>query len=67
MLQKNYVFNKELLKKLYEITVIPRFKLHLIQINRIRTQIQVRGNKKFDDVNRNNVNRGDLYRSIAVF
>ena len=29
-------------------------------------QIEVRGNKKFDDVNRNNVNRGDINRSITV-
>ena len=30
------------------------------------TQIEVRGNKKFDDVNRNNVNRGNVNRRITV-
>ena len=29
-------------------------------------QIEFKGNKKFDDVNRNNVNRGDIDRRITV-
>ena len=28
------------------------------------TQIEVRGNEQFDDVNRNNANRGDVNRKI---
>ena len=35
-------------------------------VNRMTTQIEVRGNIKFDDVNRNNVNRGDVNRRITV-
>ena len=35
-------------------------------INRMTTQIEVRGNKIFDAVNRNNVNRGDENRGITV-
>ena len=30
------------------------------------TQIEVRGDKKFDDVNRNNVNRDDVNRRITL-
>ena len=29
-------------------------------VNRLTTQIEIRGNKKFVDVNRNNVNRCDV-------
>ena len=29
-------------------------------------QIEVRGNKKFDDVNQNNINQGDVNRWITV-
>ena len=35
-------------------------------VNRMTTQIEVRANKKFDDVNQNNVNRGDVNRRITV-
>ena len=59
------------LKNLYEFTVIPRFKLQLVpkkkgDVNRMTMQIEVRGNKKVDDVNRNNVNRFDVNLSITV-
>ena len=30
------------------------------------TQTEVRGNKKFDDINRNNINRDDVNRGITV-
>ena len=43
------------LKKLYEFTVLPRFTSQLLTK---KAQIEVRGNKTFDDVNRNNLNRG---------
>ena len=59
------------MKKTYEFTVIPRFTSLLVpkefNVNRMTTQIEVRWNKKFDDVNRNNVNRGDVNRRITVF
>ena len=38
----------------------------MYDVNRMTTQIEVRGNKKFDDVNRNNGNRGDVNRRITV-
>ena len=31
------------------------------------TQIKVRGNKKIDDLNRNNVIQGDVNRGIIVY
>ena len=31
------------------------------------TEIELRGNKKFGDVNRNNVNRGDINRRKYIF
>ena len=46
------------LKKLYEFTVILR--------NRMTTQIEVRRDRKFHDVNENNVNQGDINRKITV-
>ena len=40
------------LKKLYEFTVIPRFTSQLVpEVNRMTKQIEVRGNKQFDEVN----------------
>ena len=51
-------------------TVIPRFTLQLVPIkgnvNRMTTQIKVRGKKKFDNANRDNVNRGDVNRRITI-
>ena len=35
-------------------------------VNLMTTQIEVVGNKKYDDVNGNNVNRGDVNRRITV-
>ena len=62
--------NVKNLKKLYEFTVIPRLTSQLVpkkdDVNRMTTQIEVRGNKKFDDVNENNVIRGDINRGITV-
>ena len=60
------------LKKLYEFTVIPRFtSLQLVlkkgNVDRKMRQIEVGGNKQFDDVNRNNVNQGDVNRRITVY
>ena len=37
-----------------------------VYVNRMMTQIEVRGNQKFDVVNQNNVNRGDVNRKITV-
>ena len=52
------------LKQLYEFIVIPRFTSQLVpekgDVNRMTAQIEIRGNKKFDDVNQNNVNRGNV-------
>ena len=49
------------LKKLYEvIPVIPRYMSQLA--SKKAMQIQVRGEKKFDDVNRNNVNRDTVLK-----
>ena len=33
-------------------------------VNGMTTQIEVKGNKKFYDINRNNINRGDVDRRI---
>ena len=59
------------LQKLYEFTVNPRLTLQLVpkkgDVNRMTTQLEVRGNKRFDDVSRNNVNRGYVNRRITVF
>ena len=49
------------LKKLYKYTVT----LDLCR-NWFQKKATQRGNKKFDDVNRNNVNRGDVNRRITV-
>ena len=53
-----------------EFTVIPRFTSQLVpkndDLNRMTTQIEVRGNKKFYDLNRNNLNRGNINRRITV-
>ena len=58
------------LKKLYEFTVNPRFMSQLVpkkgNVNRMTTQIEVRGNKQFDDINRYNINPGDINRRITV-
>ena len=58
------------LKNLYEFTVILRFTSQLVpkkgDVNRMTTQIEVRGNNKFDYVNRNNANRGDVNRKITI-
>ena len=59
------------LKKLYEFTVIPRFTSPLVskkksQVWQMTMQIEVRGNKKFDNANRNNVNQGNVNRRITV-
>ena len=58
------------LKKLNEFTVIPRYTSQLVpkksEINRMVTQIEVRENKQFYDVNRNNVNRGYVNRRITI-
>ena len=35
-------------------------------VNRLTTQIEVRENKKFEDVNQNNVNLGYVNRKITV-
>ena len=60
------------LKKSYELTVIPQFTPQLVpkkkgDVNRITTKIQVTGNKKLDDVNRNNFKRGEVNRRVTVF
>ena len=52
-------------------TIIPRFTSKLIpkekeNVIRMTTQIEVRGTKKLDDVNRNKVNRGYVNRWIAL-
>ena len=64
------MFSTRNLRKLYKFTVIPRFTLLLVpkksDVNRITTLIEVRENKKFDNVNRNNVNRVDVNRRITV-
>ena len=58
------------LKYSYELTVIPQFTPQLVpkkgNVNRITTKIQVTGNKKLDDVNRNNFNRGDVNGRTTV-
>ena len=58
------------LKTLYEFTVIPRFTLKLIKkrgnVNRMTMQIEVGETKIFDDLNRNNLNRGDVNRRTTV-
>ena len=59
------------LKKSYEFKAIPQFTPQLApkkkgNVNRITTKIQVKGNQKLDDVNRNNFNRGDVNRRITV-
>ena len=58
------------LKKLYEFTVIPRFTLQLVpkkgKVNRM-AQIEVKGNKIFDDINRKHFNWGDVNRGITVY
>ena len=54
------IFLTRKLKKLYEFTVIPGFTPQLApkkgKTNQKTTQIEVRGNKKFDNVNQNNFN-----------
>ena len=55
---------------LYEFTVIPRFMLQWVakngDLNRMMTQIEVRRNKKLDNVIRSNFNRGDVNRRLTV-
>ena len=57
------------LKTVYEFIVIPRFTSQLVSkkgdANQIMTQIEVIG-RKFDDVNRNNINRDDVIRRNTV-
>ena len=58
------------LKNLYEFTVIPRFTLQLVPekggVDLMTIPIEVRGDKKFYHLNRNNVNRGDVNSRITV-
>ena len=67
---QNSVFSTRNLKNVYVYTVIPRFTSQLIlkkgDINRKTTQIEVIGNKKLDEQNRNNVNQDDVIQGIAV-
>ena len=63
VLLQSSMFLTRNLKKLYEFTVIPRFILQLVP----KKGDEDRENKKFNDLNRNNVNRGDLNRRITVF
>ena len=60
------------IENLYEFTVIPQFMSQLVpkkgDINQMMTQIEVREKTIFDDVNRNNVNRGNVvYSPTEVF
>ena len=40
--------------------------MYVMYVNRMTMQIEIRGSKKFDNVNRNNFNRGDVNRRITV-
>ena len=64
ILQRSMFLTRNL-KNVCEFTVIPRFTLQLVpkkgDVDLITTQIEVRGNKNFDDVDRNNVNRRKLF------
>ena len=55
------------LKKLYEFTVILRFRSQLIpkkgDVYRMIMLIEVRGEKFFFNINRNNVNRAETVRN----
>ena len=57
------------LKMLHELTVIPRFTSQLVpakgDVNRMTTQIEVRGNAKFGDINCNNIKRDSVNRRSA--
>ena len=70
LLIQSRMFLTRNLKKLYDFTVIPIFTMQLVSkkgnINRMTTQIEIRGNKKFYDVNRSNYNRGKVNRRIIV-